>query len=382
MRPVGRWIFVITALLGRVWCGWACPQTVFLDHLYRRIERILEGDAVARRALDASAWDFNKSVRRVTKHVLFVLVSAAIAHLFLAYFVSLPELWSMMRMAPGEHWSSFLFVAVFTGILYGNFAWFREQLCLIICPYGRLQSVLIDDHSLVIGYDAKRGEPRARVGTPDAGACIDCNRCVTVCPTGIDIRQGLQMECIGCSACIDACDEIMLKVQRPTGLIRYDSLAGLRGEETRWLRPRTLTYAALLAAGIVVATFSLSTVRPANLEVTRLGGAPYFFDEASVRNQFLVRIVNKSDRPVRFTLTLSDPALVAIGWTDSVELAPLAEEVRPLIVQIPLHAYRGRSALGIHLSDAPKTFTLTKTVEFIGPDTASFKKEPAHAPAK
>ncbi|HEY9249502.1 MAG TPA: 4Fe-4S dicluster domain-containing protein, partial [Rariglobus sp.] len=169
---LGFSLFFITALLGRVWCGWACPQTVFLEHVYRRVERWMEGDAVARRRLDASAWTLGKTVRRGGKQVVFFVISAVIAHLFLAYYVSIPELWSMMSAAPGEHWASFVFVFIFTGILYFNFAWFREQLCIVICPYGRLQSVLIDDHSLVIGYDGARGEPRGKVGTPDAGACV------------------------------------------------------------------------------------------------------------------------------------------------------------------------------------------------------------------
>jgi cytochrome c oxidase accessory protein FixG len=372
---LGFGLFFITALLGRVWCGWACPQTVFLDHIYRRIERLLEGDAPARRALDAAPWSATKTFRRGGKHVLYVLASATIAHLFIAYFVSIPELWSMMRAAPGEHWTAFLFVALFSGILYFNFAWFREQLCVIICPYGRLQSALIDDHSLVIGYDEKRGEPRGKLGIPDAGACIACDRCVRVCPTGIDIRQGLQLECIGCAACIDACDDVMTKIHRPTGLIRYDSLAGLRGEKTRWFRPRTFLYAALLLVGAIVATLSLSTVRPANFQITRLGGTPYFVEESSIRNQFLVRLVNKRDHAQRFTLTLSDPSIVVSGWSDTIELAPLAEDVRPLILQIPLTSYTGPVAVQVNIAGASGAFQLARTVEFVGPDPALLKKK-------
>jgi uracil phosphoribosyltransferase len=164
-------------------------------------------------------------------------------------------------------------MAVYTGGLYFNFAWFREQLCIVICPYGRLQSALIDSHSLVVGYDAQRGEPRGKPGTPGTGDCVSCNRCVHVCPTGIDIRQGLQMECIGCTACIDACDAVMTKLKRPAGLIRYDSQAAFAGNITRWLRPRTFLYGALLAAGASVALWAISTIRPANLGITRMTGA-------------------------------------------------------------------------------------------------------------
>lgn len=374
---LGFGLFFITALLGRVWCGWACPQTVFLEHVYRRVERWLEGDAVSRKRLDAQPWTALKIARRGGKQVIFFVLSAVIAHLFLAYYVSIPELWTMMSVAPGEHWASFGFVFISTAILYFNFAWFREQLCIVICPYGRLQSVLIDDHSLVIGYDTKRGEPRGKVGVPNAGACIDCNRCVQVCPTGIDIRQGLQIECIACAACIDACDEVMTKVKRPRGLVRYDSTAGFNGGRTRWLRPRTLVYAALLAIGMGVAGWAVSTIRPANLAVTRLTGAPYFVTDDFVRNQFLVRIVNKHDTPGRFVVTLPDaPAeLLRTGLDGVVELAPLAEDVRSLILQMPRNRYAGTFEFTVRVADEAGTFTLERPVRFVGPDPELLKED-------
>jgi cytochrome c oxidase accessory protein FixG len=382
---LGFALFFVTALLGRVWCGWACPQTVFLDHVYRRIERWLEGDAPARRMLDAAPWTAAKVVRRAVKQGLFVLVSLAIAHLFLAYFVSIPELWAMMHAAPAEHWGAFVFVFVFAAALYFNFAWFREQLCIVICPYGRLQSVLIDDHSMVIGYDAKRGEPRGprpaglnvNAAGEALGDCVACNRCVQVCPTGIDIRQGLQIECIGCAACIDACDEIMAKVKKPAGLIRYDSLEGLAGRITRWLRPRTAVYALLLLVGAGVATWALSTVRPANAGVTRMAGAPYFVDEHHVRNQFLVRLVNKRDVPVRFTLTLpgSPPSMLRTGFEQPVEVAPLGELVSPLVVRLPREQFRGVFHLDVVISDEEGSFTLSRGMEFVGPDPELLREE-------
>jgi cytochrome c oxidase accessory protein FixG len=374
---LGFALFFITSLLGRVWCGWACPQTVFLEHVYRRIERWLEGDSFQRRRLDSLPWGASKLLRRGGKQVVFFLISAVIAHLFLAYFVSIPELWSMMHAAPGTHWASFVFVFVFTAILYFNFAWFREQLCIVICPYGRLQSALIDDHSLVIGYDAKRGEPRGRLNTPDAGACVDCNRCVQVCPTGIDIRHGLQIECIGCAACIDACDTVMDKVGRPRGLIRYDSLAGFAGGRTRWLRPRTLVYLALLIVGIAVASWALSTVRPANLTITRMTGAPYFVTDDAVRNQFLVRLVNKRDTSTSFVITLPDaPAtLMRTGLEGGVTLAPLAEEVRPLVLQMSRATYEGSFPLVVRVSDEAGSFTLEYSLRFVGPDPERLKEE-------
>jgi polyferredoxin len=174
----------------------------------------------------------------------------------LAYFVSIPQLWGWILEGPLEHWNVFLFVAAATGVIYFNFSWFREQLCLVICPYGRLQSALVDDDTLVIGYDAARGEPRGKARAEGVGDCIDCNRCVAVCPTGIDIRQGLQIECIGCANCVDACDAVMAALGRPRGLVRYDSLNGLSGRRTRFLRPRVFLYSALILLGAGVMTFS------------------------------------------------------------------------------------------------------------------------------
>ncbi len=376
---LGFSLFFITALLGRIWCGWACPQTVFLDHVFRQIERLIEGDAVQRRALDAAPPSAGRFLKRSLKHTLYVLAAAVITHLFLAYFVSLPEVWAMMHERPGAHWGAFLFMAVGTGALYFNFAWFREQLCIVICPYGRIQSALIDDHSLVIGYDTKRGEPRGRAGTPDAGACVDCNKCVQVCPTGIDIRQGLQMECIGCTACIDACDEVMTRLHRPRGLIRYDSQKAFSGQRTRWWRPRTVLYGVLLMVGASVATWALSTVRPANLGVTRIPGAPYVVSPDSVRNQFFVRIVNKRNVPARFVVRLSEaPAdLVQNGFNAPVEIPPLGEIAQPLVLQQPRAGYTGPFHLVVRVQDEAGTFFIERKAEFLGPEARLLREEEA-----
>ena len=374
---VGFSLFFITALLGRVWCGWACPQTVFLEHVFRRIERLLEGDAPQRRLLDAAPWTAAKGLRRGLKHALFLVASLAITHLFLAYFVSIPELWEFMRVAPGEHWTAFAFVFLAAGVLYFNFAWFREQLCIVICPYGRLQSALTDEHSLVIGYDKQRGEPRGRLGTPDAGACVACNRCVQVCPTGIDIRHGLQLECIGCAACIDACDEVMIRVKRPTGLIRYDSLAGLTGGVTRWVRPRTIVYGILLFIGAAVATFAFSTVKPATFTVFRLGGAAYFVDRDSVRNQFLVRVLNKRADTATFTLAVegAQAGTGHSGFDAPLAVAAMAEQMTPLVLVIDRKHYTGPFKFNVHVRDETGRYNVSREVEFLGPDPQLLKEE-------
>ena len=408
---LGFSLFFVTALLGRIWCGWACPQTVFLDHVYRRIERWIDGDAVRRRALAAAPLSAGKAARRVLKHALYLLVSAAVAHLFLAYFVSIPELWAMMRAAPAEHGSLFGFMGVFTGVLYFNFAWFREQLCIVICPYGRIQSALTDDNTLVIGYDAKRGEPRGRhraaagesavtLGAvvtrlaaagappfPEHGDCVACNRCVQVCPTGIDIRQGLQLECIGCAGCIDACDDVMSRLGRPRGLIRYDSQNAFAGRRTRWLRPRTLLYGLLLFLGASVATWALSTVHAGSFGVTRLPGAPYVVDPAAIRNQFLVRLVNKRAEPATFVLAVrsAPDGLRQNGFEAPVVVAAMGEEVRPLILQQDRSRYTGPFHFEVEVSDRAGRYRLTREVEFLGPETALLHEDesllPQHAAA-
>ncbi len=374
---LGFSLIFVTALLGRVWCGWACPHTVFLENIYRPIERWIGGDAVARRALAAAPLSAGKIAKVALQHGLYLLVSAIITHLFLAYFVSLAEVWAMIRQAPSEHWAAFGFIAVATGILYFNFAWFREQLCIVLCPYGRIQSALIDDHSLVIGYDAQRGEPRGRAGTPGAGACVACNRCVHVCPTGIDIRQGLQMECIGCTACIDACDDVMTRLHRPRGLIRYDSQIAFDGARTRWIRPRTILYFILLLVGVSVSGWAVSTLKPANFGVTRMTGAPYIIDATTVRNQFLVRIVNKRNTPQAFIVKVDGvPAdLRRTGFETVVEVGPLGELVQPLILQQPRAGYGGPFHFFVQVQDAAETFRLRREVEFLGPEARLLREE-------
>jgi cytochrome c oxidase accessory protein FixG len=380
LTGVGFSLIFITALLGRIWCGWACPQTVFLEHVYRPIERWIEGDSVARRALADAPMSWRKLRLRALKHGVYILISAVFTHLYLAYFVSVPEVWHMVSSAPGEHWGVFVFMAAYTGLTYFIFAWFREQVCIVICPYGRIQSALTDDHTLVIGYDARRGEPRGRAGTAWAGDCVACSRCVQVCPTGIDIRHGLQMECVGCTACIDACDDVMRRVSRPTGLIRYDSQRGFAGESTRWIRPRTIVYFILLLAGATVAGWAVSTIRPANFGVTRMTGAPYIVDAANVRNQFLVRIVNKRNEPRRFLVRLEQtPAgLVRSGLTEPVEVPALGEVVQPLILQQERPRYDGVFHFVVVVADEAGAFTLRREVEFLGPEARLLREEEAN----
>lgn len=366
---LGFGLFYVTALLGRIWCGWACPQTVFLEHVYRRVERWIEGDAIKRRKLDKSGWGVERIWKRGLKHALFVGLSLALAHMFMAYFVSIPGLWGMMQEAPAQNWKVFVFVFAFAAALYFNFAWFREQLCIVICPYGRLQSALIDEHSVVIGYDEKRGEPRGKASDPDAGDCIDCKRCVQVCPTGIDIRQGLQLECIGCSACIDACDTVMDKIKRPRGLVRYDSMEGLEGRKTKFVRPRMILYTILLLIGAAVLLFSLRGLGDATITAWRAPGSSYFVDEEVVRNQFMVRVTNTSNDSAVYSLrVVHEQGGVSVrGVDDPFEIVGNGELVRAVIVLADKSTYTGGFSMAVEVLDNEGETLMERPLEFIGP---------------
>lgn len=364
----GFTLFYVTALLGRVWCGWACPQTVFLD-IIRRVERLIEGDAPDRRRLDASGWTPEKILRRGSKNVVFALFALALAHMFLSYFVSLRGLYSMTLHSPVQHWSAFLFVFLMAGALWFDFAWFREQFCIVLCPYGRLQSALLDSDSIVIGYDKRRGEPRGKLNTPGAGDCVDCRRCVQVCPTGIDIRQGLQMECIACSACIDACNEVMDRLGRARGLICHDSMNGFAGEKRRLIRPRLLVYTAFLIIGAIVMAVSVSGFKPATVSLLRMTGSPYFLEDGTIRNQFLMTIINKQNKIEVFQVKVlgMPPGSKISGAEDSVPVTPLGEQMRPLIVVAPRSEYHGSFSVRVIVTANDGGLTIEKTIPFLGP---------------
>ncbi|MFO0594416.1 MAG: cytochrome c oxidase accessory protein CcoG [Myxococcaceae bacterium] len=362
-------LLLVTAWRGRVWCGWACPQTVFLEGLYRPIERFFDGPRERRIRLASEPMSVGKFARRLGKYSVFFVISAAIAHTATALFVSPKELFAMITEGPRLHLEAFGLTSGFTAILMFNFTWFREQFCVVLCPYGRLQSVLHDKSSITIAYREARGEPRGKLGQA-AGACIDCNRCVAVCPTGIDIRNGLQMECIACTQCIDACDEMMDKVKRPRGLIDFASQHELKGEPRKTLRPRLLVYAGLMLVALTTLGVSLGTRTPFEANIFRPRGAmPFVVDGDEVRNPFEVHVFNKNPGRAAFTLEVvgaPSEAKVIVG-TPRVELESLTDAHVPVSISIPRKVLAGPQVeLQLKVTDETNGVTKVLPVRFLG----------------
>jgi cytochrome c oxidase accessory protein FixG len=342
LSGVGFGLVYATAIAGRAWCGWACPQTVFLEGVYRPIQRLVEGPREARIRRDRGPWTLARVARKAVSSTAYAIISFVVAHIILSYFVSLPRVFEMVRNAPAAHPEAFAWAAGMTGLLYFNFARFRERLCTTVCPYGRLQGVLVDADSLVVGYDKKRGEPRGKASVTGAGDCVDCKRCVVVCPTGIDIRDGLQLECIACTACVDACDDVMVKLGRAPGLVRYDSTTGLAGGKRRIVRPRLVLYTVLGIAGVVAATIGFSLRTDYEAVLLRTPGEPYIIRGDDVQNSFDLHLVNKrsSDEAFHLALDGASDASAQIGTPD-VRLGGLSEAHVPIVLHLARGAYRG-----------------------------------------
>ncbi len=297
-------IVCFTVILGRLWCGWACPQTIFMEMVFRRIEYWIEGDANQQRKLDAQHWNTEKIFKKGTKHLIFLLISFFIANTFLAYIISSDSLYKIISEPVSQHWVGFSSIWLFTFVFYMVFSYVREVVCTVICPYGRLQGVLLDNKSLIVAYDVTRGEPRGKIhkGVEEQkGDCVDCGLCVQVCPTGIDIRNGTQLECVNCTACIDACNDVMLKINKPKNLIGFYNQDYINTRKRFKLGLRAYGYAAVLA--IVVLVFSSLIYKRQDVQTTVLRASGTLFQmrpDGSVSNLYNAELINKTNKDIVF----------------------------------------------------------------------------------
>lgn len=309
-------IIVFTTAFGRLWCGWACPQTVLMEMVFRKIEYLIEGDASAQRALDAAPWNRSKFVKKTFKHAVFLFLSFGIGNWLLCYIIGYEELLRIVTDNPLDHLTGLSSMIAFTAIFYLIFARFREQACTFICPYGRFMSATIDENTMVVAYDHRRGEKRGALNRKvsfDArhaegfGDCVNCRECVSVCPTGIDIRNGTQMECINCTACIDACDRVMTKISRPEGLIRYASLNSIERREEFRFTARMGWYTVVLSALVLLFGVLLFTRSESESMFLRAPGALFQeLPDGKISNLYTVKTINKSNRDLEVDFQLEN----------------------------------------------------------------------------
>ena len=327
-------IALFTVAFGRLFCGWVCPQTVFMELVYRRIEYWIEGDRKQQQALNKRPWDADKVLRKTAKHLLFFGIAFLIGNTFLAYIIGSDRLIEIITSPPAEHLGGFFAMVVFSFLFYGVFAFLREQVCTTMCPYGRLQGVLLDRQSLVVAYDHVRGEGRARFrkgedrAAAGKGDCIDCKACVHVCPTGIDIRNGTQLECVNCTACVDACNTIMESVDLPKGLIRYASEAEISDKQKWHFTTRMKAYSAVLT--VLIGVIVTLIVMRSDVEATVLRTPGMLFQEqpdGRISNLYNYKVVNKTSRelPLRFELIGAEGEVELVGKEIHLERAALAQ---------------------------------------------------------
>lgn len=360
-------IALFTVVYGRLFCGWVCPQTIFMEMVFRRIEYWIEGDANAQKRLHKAPWTTEKVVKKVGKQIIFFAIAVLVANTFLAYIIGLDEVVRIATEPISQNFGGFSSMILFSGAFYFVFSYLREQVCTTICPYGRLQGVLLDKDSIVVAYDYVRGEPRGKIrktkqaknlatsNTATAqvdpiqaiqqqlGDCIDCKLCVQVCPTGIDIRDGTQLECVNCTACIDACDEVMVKIDRPKGLIRYDSDQGIATGKKKIMTPRVIAYSGVLLVLLIVEAFLFTARTDVETLLLRTPGMLYQkVDEENISNLYNYQIINKTKEnfPVEFKLTTDYGKIRLVGQPPQAKENAVTEGA--LFIEFPTAELEGR----------------------------------------
>lgn len=381
-------IVLFTAVFGRLWCGWACPQTIFMEMVFRRIEYWIEGDMSSQIRLNRSPWNAHKIWRKTLKHAVFFGLSFVISNLFLAYIIGKDELFAIITDPPSQHLAGLTAITIFSGVFYGVFAFLREQVCHFICPYGRMQSVLLDNNSINVMYDYRRGEPREKVANrndvgrkagpddllaspvTDFGDCIDCTQCVKVCPMGIDIRNGTQLECIHCTACMDACDDVMDKIGKERGLIRYSSEHAIRDEQSRVLTPRVAGYSGILIALLAVFVILMDMRPDTETSVLRQPGTLYqTLPGNRYSNVYEIKAINKTFEELDFEIRLLRPGgeITPLG---SFETLPAQGSAKGrILVKLPGDQLTGsKTELELGVFAGGKQLE-TITSQFIGPES-------------
>lgn len=369
-------IFLVTALFGRVWCGWACPQTVYLEFLYRPIEYLLEGAPGKKKPKRFVGF------RKVLRYLIYFVISLHLAQTFISYFVGAESVSHWMWGAPTDHPVAFTIVVVITGLMMFDFTYFREQVCCVVCPYARMQSALLDQDSLIVTYDKNRGEPRGKkkrakqaeasgdVALPQLGDCIDCTLCVQTCPTGIDIREGLQLECIGCAQCIDACNTVMQKIGRAPNLIKYSSERIINGGTTHIIRPRIIIYPLILLVLSVAFVYLLRTQAVAEVLLIREQGSPFVMvpETQEVSNGVRMRITNRTDEPQRYTTQIVSPDGARMTEFDAFELEASQKDSRVFRIFAPFSAFEGGEAIAeVRVIDESGAFDQVMSFKLLGP---------------
>ncbi len=343
-------IILFTASFGRLFCGWVCPQTIFMEMVFRKIEYFIDGSAGDQRLLTKEGWTARKISKRIIKHIVFYILSFIIANFFLSYIIGMKELYKIITEPVSEHIVGLMSIMIFSAVFYAVYAFFREQACTVVCPYGRLQSVLLDRNSMIVAYDYKRGEPRGKFSkkaNADLGDCIDCFQCVKVCPTGIDIRNGLQMECVGCTACIDACDAIMEKTGRQKGLIRYASENGIENGEKLKYTIRMKLYTLLLSFLLILLTALMLTRKDIGATILR---APGMLAQErgtdTLSNLYNITVVNKTTKNIPLTLKLEGtPGRLEVVGANQLNITKEGQGEGSFFIVLPRSIIRKRTTV-------------------------------------